>query len=107
MQLVLRVAGILGIIVSIIWWLAEPGYDPLYAFLTGLAALLGSFILPKEETKGASLDQRNRRGMLNHVENFWVNGVLEKSLHGAALLELGIEVFIISTEDHAILNVAE
>ena len=29
--------------------------------------------------------------MLNHVENFWIKGVLEKSLHGAALLELGIK----------------
>jgi hypothetical protein len=29
--------------------------------------------------------------MLGHVENFWVKGILEKSLHGAALLELGIK----------------
>jgi len=29
--------------------------------------------------------------MLNHVENFRVKGILEKSLHGAALLELGIK----------------
>jgi len=36
-------------------------------------------------------DQRNRRIMLGHVENFWVKGILEKSLHGAALLELGIK----------------
>ena len=91
MQLILRAAGILGIIVSVIWWFAEPGYDPLYAFLTGLAALLGSFILPKQETTAESLDQRNRRVMLNHVENFWIKGVLEKSLHGAALFELGIK----------------
>ncbi|MEW5941068.1 MAG: NACHT domain-containing protein, partial [Chloroflexota bacterium] len=38
-----------------------------------------------------SLDQRNRRILLNHVDNFWVKGVLEKSLHGAAMLELGIK----------------
>jgi DNA polymerase III delta prime subunit len=38
-----------------------------------------------------TLDQRNRRILLNHVENFWVKGVLEKSLHGAAMLELGIK----------------
>ena len=36
-------------------------------------------------------EQRNRRIMLGHVENFWVKGILEKSLHGAALLELGIK----------------
>ena len=38
-----------------------------------------------------TLEQRNRRIMLGHVENFWVKGILEKSLHGAALLELGIK----------------
>jgi eukaryotic-like serine/threonine-protein kinase len=37
-----------------------------------------------------TVEQRNRRIMLGHVENFWVKGILEKSLHGAALLELGI-----------------
>jgi hypothetical protein len=42
------------------------------------------------DTKG-QLEQRNRRLMLDHVENFWVKGVLEKSLHGAALLDLGIK----------------
>ncbi len=42
------------------------------------------------DTKG-QLEQRNRRVMLDHVENFWVKGVLEKSLHGVALLELGIK----------------
>ena len=38
-----------------------------------------------------TVDQRNRRIMLGHVENFWVKGILEKSLYGAALLELGIK----------------
>jgi NACHT domain-containing protein len=36
-------------------------------------------------------EQRNRRIMLGHVENFWVRGILQKSLHGAALLDLGIK----------------
>ena len=45
----------------------------------------------REETPTETLDQRNRRVMLDHVENFWVKGVLEKSLHGAALLELGMK----------------
>ncbi len=38
-----------------------------------------------------TIEQRNRRIMLGHVENFWVKGILEKSLYGAALLELGIK----------------
>src|SRR5215212_6605159 len=36
-------------------------------------------------------EQHNRRIMLGHVENFWIKGILEKSLHGIALLELGIK----------------
>jgi len=38
-----------------------------------------------------TLEQRNRRILLNHVENAWIKGVLDASLHGAALLELGIK----------------
>lgn len=34
--------------------------------------------------------RRNRLKMLEKVNNWWVKGVLEKSLHGAALIELGI-----------------
>jgi hypothetical protein len=34
---------------------------------------------------------RNRRAMLELVRSFWVEGVLEKSLHGAAMIELGME----------------
>lgn len=35
--------------------------------------------------------QRNRQAMLKLVNDFWVKGVLENSLHGAALIELGLE----------------
>jgi hypothetical protein len=38
-----------------------------------------------------SLEQRNRRAMLNKVKSFWVEGVLEKSLHGLAMIELGLQ----------------
>ena len=38
-----------------------------------------------------SMEQRNRRILLNHVENAWIKGVLDASLHGAALLDLGIK----------------
>ena len=36
--------------------------------------------------------QRDREAMLQLVRNTWVKGVLEQSLHGAALLALGMEV---------------
>jgi len=34
---------------------------------------------------------RNRRAMLELVRSFWVKGVLEQSLHGAAMIDLGME----------------
>ncbi len=37
-----------------------------------------------------TLEHRNRRILLGHVENAWIKGVLDASLHGAALLDLGI-----------------
>jgi hypothetical protein len=36
-------------------------------------------------------DLRNRKSMLQLVHNFWIQGVLEQSLHSAAMLELGME----------------
>jgi hypothetical protein len=38
-----------------------------------------------------TLEQRNRRILLNHVENAWIKGVLDASLYGAAMLDLGIK----------------
>lgn len=35
--------------------------------------------------------QRNRQAMLILVRDIWVKGVLEQSLHGVAMLELGME----------------
>jgi hypothetical protein len=34
---------------------------------------------------------RNRQILLNKVNNYWIKGVLETSLHGKALIELGLE----------------
>ncbi|WP_353932365.1 DUF3365 domain-containing protein [Okeanomitos corallinicola TIOX110] len=36
-------------------------------------------------------EYRFRKVLLNKVKQYWVNGVLEKSLHNQALIELGIE----------------
>jgi MFS family permease len=44
--------------------------------------------------RGSTTEQRalrNRQAMLQLVRNFWVKGVLEQSLHGAAMIELGLE----------------
>ncbi len=37
-----------------------------------------------------SAAQRNRRAMLQRVRRFWIEGVLDKSLHGLAMLQLGL-----------------
>lgn len=91
MQLALRAIAFLSFVVAIIWMIAAPGFEPLLAFLAGISTLLVSFAVDRSKDKVETLDQRNRRVMLDHVESFWVKGVLEKSLHGAALLELGIK----------------
>jgi len=91
MQFVLRVIAILSFVVASLWWFYSPGFEPLSAVLVGLLTLLTSFVVEKSKGDAETLDQRNRRVMLDHVENFWVRGILEKSLHGAALLELGIK----------------
>jgi len=39
-----------------------------------------------------TLEQRNRRILLNHVENAWIKGVLDASLYGTAMLDLGIKI---------------
>ena len=47
------------------------------------------FNIFKSDTE--TLEHRNRRILLGHVENAWIKGVLDASLHGAALLDLGIK----------------
>ena len=39
----------------------------------------------------AAQDRRNRHQLLARVHNFWVAGVLERSLHGAVLIALGLQ----------------
>ncbi|MCB0172310.1 MAG: tetratricopeptide repeat protein [Anaerolineae bacterium] len=41
-------------------------------------------------SKRRSPSQRNRKAILKRVRSFWVDGVLEKSLHGLAMIELGL-----------------
>ncbi|MBD2312308.1 protein kinase [Desertifilum sp. FACHB-1129] len=41
---------------------------------------------------------RNRQILLNKVKNYWIKGVLETSLHGKALIELGLETRLDAVE---------
>ncbi|MEO1443189.1 MAG: protein kinase, partial [Chloroflexota bacterium] len=43
------------------------------------------------KTKPATLEERNRGAMLTNVRKFWVEGVLENSLHNTAMIDLGLK----------------
>jgi hypothetical protein len=42
-------------------------------------------------TRLSRQEYRNRQILLNKVKNYWIKGVLETSLHGKAIIELGLE----------------
>ena len=46
---------------------------------------------PKSSRQLAQQGYRDRQIMLNKVRNFWVEGVLETSIHDKALIELGLQ----------------
>jgi tetratricopeptide (TPR) repeat protein len=59
-----------------------------------IGGIRGSIIAGRDVILGTSAEQRaqrNRRAMLELVRNTWIKGVLEQSLHGAAMIELGME----------------
>jgi len=97
-RLILRVITVLSWLLAILWYVAEPGYEPLIAVVTGLGTLLTSFAVSDVPISDAlkrsptpEQRQRNRDTMLDLVRSFWVKGVLEQSLHSAAMIELGME----------------
>jgi hypothetical protein len=51
----------------------------------------GNVIVQTFTGSGERCAQRNRRAMLELVRNTWIKGVLEQSLHGAVMIELGLE----------------
>lgn len=98
-----------GIVFTSRWWLPEvlkllsvngdliQALDSAIGLISNIftvVSALGGYILLRDQqndNKTETLEQRNRRILLGHVENFWVKGVLEKSLHGMTLLELGVK----------------
>jgi len=91
---ILRFLAVSSWIVAALWLLADPGYEPLIAFITGLGAPLASLRVDNGQlprswppwTKNQSA--RYRATMLNTVKYIWIDGVLEQSLQGAPLLDL-------------------
>lgn len=47
--------------------------------------------LSTAKTTYSRQEHRNRQILINKVKNYWIKGVLESSLHGKALIELGLE----------------
>jgi hypothetical protein len=92
MQVFLRLIAIISFIVAIVWVIQARAFEPepILAFLGGLTSLALSFVGEKKEDK-ETLDERNRRLMLDHVENSWIKGILNASLHDEVLIELGMK----------------
>src|SRR5437899_693089 len=44
----------------------------------------------KSAVSSATLERKNRQQLLTRVRAFWIEGVLEHSLHGAVLIALGL-----------------
>lgn len=54
LRLTLRAIAILSLVVSVIWLLVEPGYEPLVVILGGVAALLGTFAVKEASIRSVS-----------------------------------------------------
>jgi len=48
-------------------------------------------VAPIVKKKPTTTDERNRFAMLENVRKFWVEGVLENSLHNTAMIDLGMK----------------
>lgn len=87
------------------WNRTEPWSSTWNGYAIAAASLLLGFLTyyagsrasdtPVEYTRDhhptSTQRERNRQAMLGLVRNTWVKGVLENSLHGAVLIELGME----------------
>lgn len=64
--------------------------DDLKAAISGVAIATPQPITPVKK-KPTTNEERNRYAMLENVRKFWVEGVLENSLHDAAMIDLGLK----------------
>ena len=44
-----------------------------------------------QPSRATSVEQQNRKRLIQRVRNFWIKGVFEQSLHNAALMTLGLQ----------------
>ena len=103
-RLLLRIIAVILCLVSIAgfiyeWlFIHELKFDPVVAFLSGVITYISSkfasdapISIPTSEKAKSAREKRNRQAMLKLVNDIWIKGVLEQSLHGAALIALGLE----------------
>lgn len=64
--------------------------DDLKTAISGVAIATPQPITPVKK-KPTTNEERNRYAMLENVRKFWVEGVLENSLHDAAMIDLGLK----------------
>src|SRR5947209_5613896 len=75
--------------------LLKPFAIPLFlglAFVLSLIAL-SQYFLQQEQTEvpPSPLTEQNRQRLLARVRQFWITGVLDQSMHGAAIIALGLQ----------------
>ena len=94
---ILRAIAGASLIVAIIC-IFNPKYEPWIPVVAAIATFVSSFAvsdtpisIPTSEKTKSAREERNRERMLELVRNSWVKGVLEQSLHGEVLIELGLE----------------
>src|SRR5437868_5911200 len=61
------------------------------AFVLSLIAVYQYFAQERKEQTALPLSGQNRQRLIAKVRTFWITGFLEQSLHGAALMALGLQ----------------
>ncbi|MCI0607638.1 MAG: hypothetical protein L0Z71_01070 [Anaerolineae bacterium] len=74
MKATLRIISLLLFIVGIIWIIADPGFDALTAFITGILTLLASFLVDKKGKGATTLSPSNQTTILGDVDGNIVIG---------------------------------
>ena len=96
-QSLLFVIGIIILFASIYWMFVDFGPEPFIAFFAAVAALFSSYRAGDKDNLSlqsapydfdSSNHKRNRAGVLQKVQNFWIKGILEQSLNDVVRLEL-------------------
>jgi hypothetical protein len=81
-RLTLRFLGIVVLLISIIWLLAEPGFESLLTFLGAVGSIIASFV--GEKTADTDLSRfsklKDYEQMRKRVYQYWVQGVMQTAL---------------------------